>query len=258
MYTFLCIFHVCDIHSLSKHSKRIISCVRLLAKVSDFFSAFNSAVKLFFLWKEALSSGTKTKKKEQWRKKNNTQSIIMNFHSKFSGLSRCWFKWFWFCGFNELSVYDKYLRVALILCLYCANNYEKEKSSSRNFHKVTIFRLKGSEGKIANIFLIRDGRETGNNRKNPSSLHFVEGTVTVMTCRQSTILEKEKFILWEKEKAKHHWVKWYNKCFCRLTRRSSRMLKDFSRDYHLGWNGMCLAFALPVLSFLNFFELVAK
>lgn len=35
--------------------------------------------------------------------------------------------------------------------------------------------------------------------------------------------------------AKYHWVKWYNKCFCRLTLRSLRM-RILKRDYHLEWD----------------------
>lgn len=71
MYTFLCIFHVCDILSPSIHSKRIISCAWFPSKKFQTRTTFRGD-------HAALSSRGERKITS---KKNNSQSIIMNFHS---------------------------------------------------------------------------------------------------------------------------------------------------------------------------------
>lgn len=83
-----------------------------------------------------------------------------------------------------------------------------------------------------NTFRRASGWARENNRKNLR--HFIsgpDGNVMVMSCWKSSICMRKKRST-KKKLAKGHWVKWYNKCFCRLTLGSLRMPKHFSCDYH--------------------------
>lgn len=101
MYTFLCIFHVCDIHSLSKHTKRIISCVHSLslslcprrkAKVS-LFLCLNSAEQLFFPGEHYHPQRNKIKK--EWEKEQHTI-----YHHEFS------LEWENFSAYRDVDLSD--------------------------------------------------------------------------------------------------------------------------------------------------------
>lgn len=85
-----------------------------------------------------------------------------------------------------------------------------------------------SDGELK--YFLKEKKIYNRNRKNLR--HFISGR---RECNGYVVFES---LIWRKEKekeekaAKDHWVKWYNKCFCRLALGSLRMFKHFPHDYH--------------------------